>query len=54
MKQIFAKTENSKRTVMPWADLGQAKIVNSQGKTFKYLPKSGNIFENQNKTGEYF
>ena len=26
------------------ADLDQVKIVNSQGKNFKYLPKSGNLF----------
>ena len=35
------------------ADLDQLKIVNSQGKNFKYLPKPGNILENQNKIGKF-
>ena len=35
------------------ADLDQVKIVNSQGKNFKYLSKSGNIFENRNKIGKF-
>ena len=35
------------------ADLNQVKIVNSQGKNFKYLSKSGNIFENRNKIRKF-
>ena len=34
----------SNKRPLPGADLDQVKIVNSQGKNFKYLPKSGNIF----------
>ena len=29
------------------------KIVNSQGKNFKYLPKSGNNLKNRNKSGNF-
>ena len=35
------------------ADLDQVKIVNSQGKIFKYLSKSGNIFKNRDKIGKF-
>ena len=35
------------------ADLDEMNIMNSQGKNFKYFPKSGNIFENRNKIGKF-
>ena len=35
-------------------DLDKVKLVNSQGKSFKYFRKSGNIFKNRNKIEKFW
>ena len=60
LSEHFYKTDTflsngmiSGQIVMKYSLL-QLKIVNSQGKNFKYLPKSGNIFKkNRNKIGKF-